>query len=180
MAARRLVVVMLVLLAVSTLAAALLPQPERTETPPAQKQPKQKRPAQETPAAGEGGLLLEARMRVGRREPKTVRVQLGDQLQLAVAAPFGDDVEIPALGLTVPVTPYAPAIFDLLADSRGTFPVRTVDSGLLAGRLLVGRPGSGRCGAARPGALPGRESIPSCGPRDGQRSRAGGRSAPQP
>jgi hypothetical protein len=179
-AARRLVVVMLVLLAVSTLAAALLPPPENRETPPAQTRPKEQRQTREPQRAEQDGLLLAARMRLGRREPKTVRIELGDQLRLNVAAPFGDDVEIPALGLTQAVTPFAPATFDLLATRIGTFPVRAVDSGLVAGRLLVGRPGRGRCGVSRPEAPRGRGSIPSCALRDRPQSQAHGRSARRP
>ena len=179
MAARRLVVVMLVLLAVSTLAAALLPQPERTEEPPPQPRSKPKQPATEGPQAN-GGVLLDARMRLGRREPKTVTVRSGDQLRLAVTATFGDDVEIPALGLTQPVTPFAPATFDLLASRRGTYPVRAVDSGLVAGRVLVAGRDAQRCGASRPEAPAERASLPSCGPRDGQRSQDADRSARRP
>ncbi len=171
---------MLVLLAISTLAAALLPQPENDETPPPPTRREAAPPPQQgSPRAAEGALLS-ARMLLGRREPKTVRVLRGDRLQLTVAAPFGDDVEIAALGLTRPVTEFAPASFDILASERGTYPVRAVDSGLLAGRLLVSRPGSGRCGATRPEAPQGRGSLPSCSPRDRQPSAARGRSARQP
>jgi len=179
-AARRLVVVMLVLLAVSTLAAALLPQPENDETPPPTTRREGQPPPRQGTAQAEEGMLLSARMLLGRREPKTVRVQPGDRLQLAVAAPFGDDVEIAALGLTQPVTEFAPARFDVLAGELGTFPVRAVDSGLLAGRLLVSRPGRGRCGVTKPEAPQARRSLPSCAPRETQRSAGSGQSARRP
>jgi len=52
-----------------------------------------------------------------------VRGERGDELRLSVAAPCGDDIEIPALGRTAPVTPTAPAPFDLLATGVGTFDV---------------------------------------------------------
>jgi hypothetical protein len=176
-AARRLVIVMLVLLGASTLAAALLPAPDTRDAATTTTGPQ----AQQKPSRSQAtGLLLAARMQLGRREPKKVRVLSGDELRLMVAAPFGDDIEIPGLGLTQPVTPFAPASFDLLALRRGTYPVRAVDSGLLAGRLLVARPGSRRCGVSRPEAPRERGSTRSCAPHGGPGSEGRGQSGRRP
>jgi hypothetical protein len=179
-AARRLVIVMLVLLAVSTLAATLLPAPSRrTAVPQAP-----------TQRAGEGssrgargskdGVLLVTSMRISNLQPKTVRVERGDQLRLRVAAPFGDDIEIPGLGLTSPASAFAPAHFDLLASEIGSFSVRGVDSRRLAGWILVGRPGTGRCGVFRSAAPRGRGSVRSCSRRGRHGSPSRGRSARRP
>jgi hypothetical protein len=177
-AARRLVIVMLVLLAVSTLAAAFLPppHPDSTTTTETRRRGPRPKPVPVPPS----GLLLASRMHLTARTPKTVRVELGDELRLSVAAPFGDDVEIPRLGLTAAVTPFAPAQFDLFAGELGSFGVRGVDSGLPGGRILMGRPGSRRCGVSRPEAPPGTASIPGCDRRGRPASRGRGRFARQP
>ena len=164
MAARRLVIVMLILLAISTLAAALLPPPARvptTSTPQPRRNQKEPRSAYVPRPVGVR-LLLVGRMRVSGRPPKTLRIERGDQLRLEVTAGFGDDIEIPALGRTAPVTPFAPASFDLLATRRGSFAVQATHTGRLAGWLLFAKPGSGRCGVATPEALRGRGSTPPC------------------
>lgn len=145
MAARRLVVVMLVLLAVSTLVTALLPRPDSDKTPVTAR-PERKPPVRKPPKASETGLDLVARMPAGSAGPKSVRIEPGDELRLDVVAPFGADVEIPGFGLTETVTPFSPAQFDLFATSVGTYPVRVVDPVQLVGRILVGKPDSGRCG----------------------------------
>jgi hypothetical protein len=170
---------MLVLLLLSTLAAAFLPTPDKKQATPVQKRKHQAKMGR-APAHTSTGLLLVSRMRISNRPPKTVRIERGDELRLEVAAPFGDDVEIPALGLTAAMTPFAPAQFDLLATETGTFPVRTVHSGTLAGRILVGRPGTGRCGVSTPATPQGRGSTPSCSRRGKPASQGSGRSARQP
>jgi hypothetical protein len=171
---------MLVLLAVSTLAAALLPPPEGDE--PASRPPvrNEKRSPTAAPRPQDTGLLLVSRMALTRRAPKTARIELGDQLRLSVMAPFGADVEIPGLGLTGSLTPFAPAQFDLLATRTGRFAVRAVETGRLVGTLLVGRPGSGRCGVSTPATPRGRGSTPSCDRRGRPVSTAPGRSDRRP
>jgi hypothetical protein len=173
-AARRLVVVMLVLLAISTLAAALVPAPknsERTETGTTERKAGQKRNA---PAAD--GELLDGRIDARAGRPKELRIERGDQLSLAVSAPFGDDVEIPGFGLVETVDRFAPANFDLFATRTGTFPVRAVAADRVLGWIVIGARGSGRCGVSTPRALPEQEPDRSCGrrgapgPGDGDRS----------
>lgn len=171
---------MLVLLLLSTLAAAFLPTPHKNRATPVHKRKQQPNTSGHASRPTNTGLLLVSRMRISNRPPKTVRIERGDELRLEVAAPFGDDVEIPALGLTGAVTPFAPAQFDLLASKIGTFPVRTVDSGRPGGRLLVGKPGTGRCGVSKPATPQGRGSTPSCSHRGEPASQDSGRSARQP
>ncbi len=178
MAARRLVVVMLVLLAISTLATVLLPRPDHRVTPATTttREP----PVDVSPPRAATGLLLVARMQISGGQPKTVRIERGDELRLEVEAPFGADVEIPGFGLTEPVTPFAAASFDLLATATGRFPVRIVDPQRLVGQVLVGRPDSGRCGVSTPATPQGRGSTRSCDHRETPSSPARGRSARQP
>lgn len=171
---------MLVLLAIATLAAALLPVPEprraATTGPRDARADRPREPRRPT----DTGMLLVARMRIGEDGPKTVRIETGDQLQLSVAAPFGADLEISGLGLTGVVTPSAPARFDVFATRPGAYPVRAIDPPALAGHLLVGDDEGRRCGVATPATPQGRASAPSCAPRGARASRGRGRSAPRP
>jgi hypothetical protein len=131
-AARRLLILMLVLLGVSTVAAALVPVDREsgddtmtTSTTTAE------------PPTGE----LEAKsIDANAEEPKTVRVQVGDQLQLRVKSRRADEVEIPALDELEDVDPEAPARFDLLLFDKGHFPVRLVERERKIGEIVVDRP----------------------------------------
>ena len=180
MAARRLVVVMLVLLAISTLVTALLPRPDTDKTAPATTRPERRPPPGAPPKPSETGLDLVARMQAGSAGPKSVRIERGDELLLGVAAPFGADIEIPGFGLTEAVTEFSPAQFDLFASSVGTYPVRVVDPAQLVGRILVGKPESGRCGVSTPATPQGRGSTPSCRHRETPSSRGRGQSGRKP
>src|SRR5919204_4166454 len=122
---------MLVLLAISTLAAVLLPTPQSHGPATVPSSKAGRGPGSNRPGILTRGLLLVARMRISARPPKTVRIERGDQLRLGVAAPFGSDIEIPGFGLDSPVTRFAPAQFDLLASQTGSFAVRTASSGKL-------------------------------------------------
>ena len=136
MAARRLVIVMLVLLGLSTLAAALVPGPDRS-TPTGTGTVDTGTQADSTASspAVPRGRLVQRRLRIAR-PPATVAVDPGDQLRLAVAGRYGDDIAVPAFGLTETMTPYAPARFDILIPRAGTFPVRSDQSGRVVGRCL--------------------------------------------
>ncbi len=133
MAARRLVIVMLVLLGISALAAALVPGQrvnQGTDTT-------------DSTATGETtevlpeGRLLTATINAARTKQQAVRIKLGDELILLVKANLRDDVEIPALGVVEPVDPLTPARFDLLPTQTGSYPVRLVTEHRRVGRLQV-------------------------------------------
>lgn len=171
---------MLVLLAISTLVTALLPQPKKRRTTTDTIATGREQPVDVPPRPTDAGLLLVARLRAGAPAPQSVRIERGDQLRLAVEAPFGADVEIPGFGLTTPVTPVAAAQFDLFATRIGTFPVRIVDPAQLVGRVVVAKPGGGRCGVATLAAPRGRGSTRSCHLRETRPSPGRGRSARQP
>jgi hypothetical protein len=133
MAARRLLILMLVLLAVSTLAAALVPQAEREEpgtnggTATTEPRPgRQSRP----PA----GALVRRTIEVAPQGADEIELRRGDQLALTVRSGAPDQVEIPAFGQLEDLTPEDPARFDLLPDRTGVFEVR-----LLAARRVIGR-----------------------------------------
>ena len=144
MAARRLLIVMLILLGASTLAAALVPVPEPDE--------EQEQAAPKPPDRSERtGRLVRETVRVPGRHGEdgggdgddqdvpTVRIALGDQLQLTVHARRPDEVEIPAVGELREVGPDAPARFDLLPFETGTFVVRLVGADRTVARIEVER-----------------------------------------
>jgi hypothetical protein len=130
-AARRLLILMLVLLGVSTIAAALVPvdrnagDEQTTNTTTATRQ----RPT---------GELVPKSIDANAEEPKTIRVHVGDQLQLRVKSPKRpDEVEIPALDELDDVDPDADAHFDLLLFDAGTYQVRLVDAQRKIGEIVV-------------------------------------------
>jgi hypothetical protein len=132
-AARRLLIVMLVLLGVSTVAAALVPVDrdaggdETTSTSTTTRE----RPT---------GELVPKSIHAGAEEPKTIRVEPGDQLQLIVTSRNADEVEIPALDQLEDVDPDAEATFDLLLFEPGHFDVGLVESERKIGEIVVTRP----------------------------------------
>ena len=131
MAARRLVIVMLVLLGVSTVAAALVPverqagdeETTTSTTTGANTEPR--------------GALLRRSIDANARTPKTIVMRVGDQLELAVRFRRADQVEIPALGELEDVDPDTPARFDLLPFERGRYSVRLVEAERRIGAIDV-------------------------------------------
>jgi hypothetical protein len=119
MAARRLIIVMLVLLGVSTLAAALAPVDPGSESTTTST-----RTAQTERDEHRGGQLVRETLDAQAEEPKEIRVPVGDQLSLHVESKHFGQVEIRGLGLLDDVTPLDPARFDILADERGRHEVR--------------------------------------------------------
>jgi hypothetical protein len=128
-AARRLILAMLVLLVLSSIAAALIPvdrsrlSDSSTSTTTA-------------PATGQGELITK-RVKVTARKPPTIHMRVGDELRLTVTSPVPNMVEIAAFGELENVDPDLPAQFDLLTFNPGRFAVRLVDPPGLIARLDV-------------------------------------------
>jgi hypothetical protein len=174
-AARRLVIVMVVLLGLSTLAAALVQPPERrseTTTTEERRQADDEREGGWTGNAPLAGRVIGARMRISNAPPKVVRVRPGDQVRLSVSGSVGEDIVIPGFGLTETMSPDAPAHFDILIERLGTFAVRALDSGRLAGRIVS-------C-PARPEARPGGSKARACAPGGEPEGSGRARSARRP
>ena len=116
MAARRLILVMLVLLVLSSAVAALIPVErdalEDTSTSTTTKA---------TPPTGE---LVHGRINADRAKPKTIRIAKGDQLDLTVSSSKPGQVEILVFGVLDDVGRFAPAHIDLLPVDRGRYAVR--------------------------------------------------------
>lgn len=144
MAARRLLIVMLVLLFVSTLAAALVPPRDRDEqTGSGTASTPESQPA--TTTEEPSGRALAASVDADSKRVDVVPLRVGDQLSLQVRYGKPDQVEIPAFGLISAVGPDAPALFDILAEDPGRFRVRLLQRGRSAAVIEVskGKPRSG-------------------------------------
>jgi len=148
MAARRLLIVMLVLLGLSTLAAALIPQRtlndgDATGTTTTQ-------PATTAPGTVPNPAFLRpTKITVGGKKfPIVSPVDVGSQLTLLVRSRFPSEIAIPGFGLIGFATPNTPARFALLADTPGTFGIvfgssaKTGVEGKTAARIVVVRPGA--------------------------------------
>jgi len=118
MAARRLIAVMLVLLFLSSLAAALAPvdrpsEDTSTSTTDAVTEP-----------VATGGDLVRETLDGRSKRPQRIRASVGDQLQLRVTARRPATIRLVGLGPIEDVDPLAPALFDVLLERKGEFPVR--------------------------------------------------------
>ena len=118
-AARRLIIIMLALLVLSSVAAALVPIDREalrdTSTNAASA------PARPT------GKLIEAEVDADSDgERQRIELRLGDSLALTVSSRKPGLVEVVGLGLTEDVDPNEPAVFDLRPTERGSYPVRLI------------------------------------------------------
>jgi hypothetical protein len=127
MAARRLLIVMLILLGLSTLAAALVPQHALRGGTTGSTTTRTTQTA--TTAAPAGGRSLRAKIFVGgkqvpvvagpvckKRKPRCEPIHVGDQLSLSVLSRKQAELEIPEFGLVGVASRNTPAFFQLLLD----------------------------------------------------------------
>jgi hypothetical protein len=128
LAARRLIAILLVLLFLSSLAAALAPVGrDRAPIGPVTST------GTTTTSTGpgvvpvepvaEGGSLVRERVAASAAKPQKVKAAAGDQLQLRVTSRTPGTLSIPVLGVSEDVDPEAPADFDVLLTDPGTFHV---------------------------------------------------------
>jgi hypothetical protein len=148
MAARRLLIVMLILLGLSTLAAALVPQhslrggttSDTTTTQPTTTQ------TETSPA-----FVPPTKISVGGKKfPIVSPVKVGEQLILLVGSPFPTQLEIPEFGLVGFAAPQAPARFELLPTAPGTFGILFAPSGKVAAQIRVVAPGAKKKAKKKP------------------------------
>jgi len=162
MAARRLLIVMLVLLGLSTLAAALIPQRtirNGSETDSTTQ------PGTTTTSSRPAGRALTAKIFVGgkkvpvvagpvcgKRKPRCEPIHVGDRLSLLVYSKEPAQLEFPEFGLFGFASPEAPARFELLPETAARFGILFADPRTGAKLLPTCRrelAGSQRCVAAR-------------------------------
>jgi hypothetical protein len=140
MAARRLLIVMLVLLGLSTLAAALLPQ--RTLNQDGTTGTTTTRGTTTAPAAPPNfAFLRPTKITVGGKKfPVVSPIRVGDQLRLLVRSLVPAEIAIPEFGLVGFASPDAPARFELLPDTPGTFGILFAASNEPAAQIRVVAP----------------------------------------
>jgi hypothetical protein len=138
MAARRLMIVMLVLLGISLITATLVPVPDREGTDTTTTTSSAE--GITAPREREGSRLLQRTIREGAGKAEEVRVEVGDQLRLTVRARHPDEVELAGLGELAYVDPYAPAVFDLRAFEPGSHAVRLLEADRVIGRVVIEDP----------------------------------------
>jgi hypothetical protein len=126
-AARRLIAILLVLLFLSSLAAALAPVQDgrklvsstsSTETTTAEA------PALPASDASSDARLISQSVDARNRRAAPIRARTGDQLQLRVTSDTPGTVELVGLGAAEDVGPKQPAYFDVLLRTDGTYPIR--------------------------------------------------------
>lgn len=141
MVARRLLIVMLVLLGLSTLAAALIPtnrlrNDDTASTITDRTQPTTTTAAEPPPLEGRS---LKTAITVGDGPVKVVPIEVGDQLHLVISSARSDQLEIPALGLLEAVGPNLPARFDILAREPIDYGIRYVQANRVVARVEVAK-----------------------------------------
>jgi hypothetical protein len=150
-AARRLLIVMLILLGLSTLAAALVPQRTLNDggtTGTTTTQTTTSATAKPNPAFRRPTKITVGTTPKGKRLFPLVRVDVGNQFTLLVRSSFPTQIEIRAFGLIGFATPDTPARFELLADTPETIGVLFGPSakprmiGQPAARIVVVQPGA--------------------------------------
>ncbi len=165
MAARRLLIVLLVLLGVSTLAAALMPQRTLREgTTAGTTAP---RPATTTPPVSES-LPPQVPIVIGPKKLPLVEAHLGQQFTLLVKSAKPVQLWIPEFGLFGFAAPKAPARFELLPRSLDTIGVLFATTGMPAAKVKVLPPSAEK----RTNKKQKRKSKPAKSPARGESGRA--------
>lgn len=137
MAARRLLIVMLILLGLSTLAAALVPQRALRNGTTSGTTSTQSSPTTPSPPITDV-LPPVAEITVGGKKfPVIAPVHVGDQLTLLVRSRRPRQISIPEFGLIGFATRDTPARFELLPTTPGTFGILFAPSGKVVGRIEV-------------------------------------------
>ena len=149
MAARRLLIVMLVLLGLSTLAAALVPQHSLRDgtTSATTTQP----PTTTQPAISQAYVPATKITVGGRQFPVVSPVKVGQQLILLVASRTPTQLAIREFGQLGFAAPDAPARFELLPTVAGTFGIQFEPSGEVAAKIRVVAPSQKRQKAKKQG-----------------------------
>jgi hypothetical protein len=148
MAARRLLIIMLVLLGLSTLAAALVPQRtlnEGTTTGTGT------RTAPATPSTPPPETVPPvAEITVGGKKFPVVPVNVGDRFTLLVFSRRPREIAIPEFGLVGFATAETPARFELLTEGPGAFGIVFTASGKAVARIEVREPKKRRARSRAP------------------------------
>jgi hypothetical protein len=136
-AARRLIVVLVVLLAISTAVAIIAPQPAQREPQTTATEPEPEWAKDPGWPAHNLSSRLHAVVDDDDAKPKRIAALVGDQMRLDVRGEEGRIVSIPDLGLTATQSPSAPASFDIFFSRPGEFEVIDAESEEVLARIEV-------------------------------------------
>jgi hypothetical protein len=164
MAARRLLIVMLILLGLSTLAAALVPPQalregtttgtttEETPTIPPESQARGRQlpnPIKITVGVKNRVPVVSCPASL-QRARRCKPIEAGDQVTLLVKSKRADELVMPRFGLVDAVGQDEPARFELLFPAAGSYQIRFVSDKRIAARIVVEKPGPARNAAKKP------------------------------
>jgi len=124
MVVRRLLIALAVLIALTAIAAGVSPPP-RGDDPPS---------SQVAPSSPDGGEEVERT--INTRAKSDVKVAAGDLLRLTVEGREVDSVQVGDLEI-MPLDPDSPAVFELLAEDPGRYPIRLLDADRDIGTLEI-------------------------------------------
>ena len=138
MVARRLLIVMLVMLVIASLSSVFIAEPGgRSGAGPPETNTREI-PARLPERRAEGeGRLVRVTLGASASRPQTIRLRTGDQLALRVDARRTAQVELVGLGQLEDVVPLAPARFNLYADREGRFPIHLLPAKRTIGEIVV-------------------------------------------
>lgn len=153
MAARRILILFVVLMGLGVLASSIAPRggvpggpgttpTTQTRTTPTIEQP----PSPPTNLVKADVQAPDAADRAFR--PERIKAAQGDRVVLLVRATFEDQVQVDGYDLIEPVSQFAPAAFDFIADQAGSFDVRLLGADRIVARLVVTPPSERAAGAS--------------------------------
>jgi hypothetical protein len=148
MVARRLLIVMLVMLVIASLSSVFLAEPGRRTGAGSPQTTTGEHPTGPPERRAEGkGRLVRVTLESSASRPQTIRLRTGDQLALRVDARRTAQVALVGLGQLEDVVPLGPARFNLYADREGRFPVRMLPVKRTIGVIVVAEEGNRGRGA---------------------------------
>jgi hypothetical protein len=132
-AARRMFLALALLMVLMALAVSLTP-------PPPSSSPREDRTAVR-PGSDTAQQFVDARLFVTEdSEPEIVEAEVGETIRLEIHGTDYDGVELRGLELFSAVSPEAPAIFEILAEESGRFPILLTESDRQIGAIEISRP----------------------------------------
>lgn len=132
MVARRLALLLALLMLMSALAAQLAPRQSDSEG-----ELTNRPAATPSPATAGDADLIERTIPAGEAEPAIVEAHVGDTIRLEVASDEPVSIELEQLDEIEVASPDGPARFEVFADRPGTFPIVVVETGREIGRLEI-------------------------------------------
>jgi hypothetical protein len=142
MLARRLLILIAVLMGLTALTAGLAPrqveeQPQRTPTPAPQTAEPQPPVDSAADELAEPGVVQHVIDASPDAKPERITAHTGERVRITVEGDVLDSVELGDNVAIAQISPEAPASFELLPDKPGSYTITLVDEGRRVGRLVI-------------------------------------------